>query len=757
MEYSIAAPKRGHYFISEAIFLKPGKFWICFLLLFALCLSLCACSFAPQSGSAPGGTSPSGQKQSSEPVGMGQEARRNVVQRLASTEVKPPEGSNINWIGSLAELDGRLYFKAESLESCRLFSVDLNGGDRQELTAYNGARVQGFGASDHGTLYVLSAPYNETSRRFEYSLQEVDKTGEALRQEPLAGVIREDFMPFWVAAGGDRLFLLGGGSLVTLRAGERLEKEWDLPVDAAAQMAVLADGRLLLGQRDGGRYELCLFDADSGSLSAVSHFDKGSLSLLCGGERWDVYLSDGTSAYGFDLSSGKLEKQFEWLSVGIVGRALLEAPEGGFFAADGNSRLFRMRPVEVEVGEDGEPATMTLVVLDRLFLSPVLEDAILDWNRAHPECMIVVRDYYTGEHGNDWQKELQAQEAARQAMALDIITGGTHPDLFDLSDLNAAALAVGGKLENLYPYLDADPELSRESFYPNVLRAQELRGGLYEVVTNYSLLTATGFASEVGAARSWDELFALAESTSRCQRLFSAEARGRTELLELLTNASGKKLVDWDSGACHFDTPYFLSLLEAAAQLPAQGADPGEYYADQPSPADGDGLLSVNELPQLWLGAAWSRDYGEENCAVVGLPELGSVLLPSGELGTSTLGMASDSAHKAECWAFLRTFYLNPRSYAFSPMQGGLEVSIQEELRQREQEGLADKRPNAEADLRLFAEAFAGADMLYRHDDAVWEIVRSEAERYFAGECSAEDCAGLIQRRAQIYLSEQCG
>ena len=53
--------------------------------------------------------------------------------------------------------------------------------------------------------------------------------------------------------------------------------------------------------------------------------------------------------------------------------------------------------------------------------------------------------------------------------------------LYDLSSLNAASLAVGGKLENLYPYLDADPELSRESFYPNVLKAQEIRGGLYNV------------------------------------------------------------------------------------------------------------------------------------------------------------------------------------------------------------------------------------------------------------------------------------
>ena len=731
------------------------KKWIGWLLLFAVCLSLCACSSAPQGSGAQNGSSRP--KKSSEPVGIVQEAQKNVVQRLASTEIKPPEGENINWISSLAKMDGRLYFKTQSMEGCRLFSTDLNGEDRQELSSYNGEIIQGFAASDHGTLYVLNNPYNEDSRLYEYSLQEIDKTGAAVRTESLGSLIREDFMPFWMAANGDTVFLLGSGYLVALRVGDHLEKIFEREVDPAAMMTVLADGRLLFGERDGGQYALRFLDALSGNVTDAFRFDKGNLNLLCGGERWDVYLSDGTSAYGFDLATGNLEKQFEWLSVGIVGRALLEAPDGGFFAADGNNRLFRMRQVDVEVGESGEPETMTLVVLDRMFMSPVLETAILDWNREHPECMIVVRDYYTGEHSNDWQKEEQAIEDAQKAMAMDIITGGTHPDLFDLSSLNAAALAVGGKLENLYPYLDADPELSRESFYPNVLKAQEIRGGLYEVVTNYSLFTATGFRSELGDARSWDELFSLAANTPRCERLLTAEAWSRMELLQLLTDASGKKLVDWDTGECRFDSPYFLSILAAVTQLPSQAVAPEEYFRVQHSRAEGEGLLTVGEFPDLWLGANAGKEYGEGNCAVVGIPELGNVLKPSSELGTSAMGMAADSKHKDECWAFLRSFYLNPRTSTMSVIQGSLEQSIQRELHQREEEGNAASWPHAEADMRLFADAFTGASVLYRHDDAVWEIVQTEANRYFAGQISAEECAKAIQSRASIYLSEQCG
>ena len=98
-----------------------------------------------------------------------------------------------------------------------------------------------------------------------------------------------------------------------------------------------------------------------------------------------------------------------------------------------------------------------------------------------------------------------------------------------------------------------------------------------------------------------------------------------------------------------------------------------------------------------------------------------------------SMGMAAD---------FLRGFYLNPRTYTMSVIQGSLEQSIQRELHQREEEGNAAYWPHAEADMRLFADAFTGATVLYRHDDAVWEIVQAEAR----GQpllCRSNQCRGV--------------
>ena len=133
-----------------------------------------------------------------------------------------------------------------------------------------------------------------------------------------------------------------------------------------------------------------------------------------------------------------------------------------------------------------------------------------------------------------------------------------------------------------------------------------------------------------------------------------------------------------------------------------------------------------------------------------------SALYPTSATGPAALGMSSSSVHKAECWAFLRQFYLHPMAYGFSGLRGSLEEEIERQLQQRDRDGLTNRWPHAEEDMRLFAAAFTGAAVLARQDGTVQDILRAEAAPFFAGERSAEDCAARIQERVKIYLSEQC-
>ena len=302
---------------------KKIRRMISVLLLAAFCLPLCACSPAPAIG-----TGRAAQ------VEIAKEAKKVIVNRLASTQVQPPDNCNLDWQSGLVPSNGRLYVHAQGIDQPhRICSYDMEGGDLRLLEAYDGETIKGLGASDRGTLYVLNNPYNEASRQFDYVLRELDETGAELQRLSLGGGdYPADFFPFWLQAAGDTVYLLGNGWLSVFSAEGGLHHICDVQTPSSQNMALLPDGRLVLDGWENESFVLTFFDPETRTFGGSIPLEHSG-TLLCGGERWNVYLSDGISVFGLDLASGQLEKQFEWLSVGIVGRELLEAPGEGFFAA----------------------------------------------------------------------------------------------------------------------------------------------------------------------------------------------------------------------------------------------------------------------------------------------------------------------------------------------------------------------------------------------------------------------------------------
>ena len=59
-------------------------------------------------------------------------------------------------------------------------------------------------------------------------------------------------------------------------------------------------------------------------------------------------------------------------------------------------------------------------------------------------------------------------------------------------------------------------------------------------------------------------------------------------------------------------------------------------------------------------------------------------------------------------------------------------------------------------DAQLLLAAIDGAKGLYgAQDEELLGIVNEEAGRFFAGDCTAEQCAAVIQDRVSIYINER--
>ena len=126
-----------------------------------------------------------------------------------------------------------------------------------------------------------------------------------------------------------------------------------------------------------------------------------------------------------------------------------------------------------------------------------------------------------------------------------------------------------GLLEDLWPWIDKDPEISREDLMVRVLEAAEIDGKLYEVTDSFQIRTIAGARSVVGDRYTWtpeDMWEALEKLPEGC---IPMRAKSQSEVLLDLLQMDWSRFVDWKKGSCRFDSKEFRELLAFCGSVPA--------------------------------------------------------------------------------------------------------------------------------------------------------------------------------------------
>lgn len=205
-----------------------------------------------------------------------------------------------------------------------------------------------------------------------------------------------------------------------------------------------------------------------------------------------------------------------------------------------------------------------------------------------------------------------------------------------------------------YPYIDNDPELDRDDFYPNMLEAFELKGGLYELIPSFLIQTVIGRTNEVGSGYSWSmEQYRKYAESSGYKSMFG-EMLSRNYFL---VNAS--LFVNWENNTCDFDSAEFVGICEMAAAVPEKsgvGPDAGEFvswYNEIGSIFNGEQALKYEVIGGSDMDM-YKAMFNEE-ISFIGFPTSkgrGSSIYP-----VLSLGMSSVSKEKDAAWEFLRSFF----------------------------------------------------------------------------------------------------
>ncbi len=449
---------------------------------------------------------------------------------------------------------------------------------------------------------------------------------------------------------------------------------------------------------------------------------------------------------------------------------------------------------------ESEEGILTYAILNPM--SSQMQGHIDYFNRTHEDIQIEVRDY-SDENGVERLLTELALGQVPDIMELHRLGGGlesltTHrkmrregPKAFmtSLSQREGEfwmpyqQMVQKGYLEDLWPYIENDPELGRDALLEGPLKAAEVNGGLYMIFEDFTITTLIGPERLVGSKSGWtlEELQAAFAEMPEGSTILRFNAI-RDEVFFRLLGSSLNQYVDWEMGTCSFDNEGFRNMLTFLAAFPAEleTTVPPEKVDEERfwKIFDGRQMLEAITIDKMYR-MPYIDDFFGERATFVGYPTTdgssGSFFVPQ----DNKLAMSAACQNKEAAWEIMgklvREKYRseNAMRHAHDYSLICIPVNLREyELENRfymklEKGGWTDWRYYVgapmvlprdfvnEDDLQRFDTLVQSTTQIYWPDEELSSIVWESIGPYYAGDRSLEDTIRLVENRVQLYVNEQ--
>lgn len=323
-------------------------------------------------------------------------------------------------------------------------------------------------------------------------------------------------------------------------------------------------------------------------------------------------------------------------------------------------------------------------------------------------------------------------------------------DLIDLEGLNVQRLAARGLLEDLAPYVDRSEAFGRSDFVDGLLDAYTCGGILAGIPEEYKIYTVVGSRAQLEnkAGLTLEELLSVMD---RYPGAKAFDGVTREEVMQYIVMFNEDTFIDWDSGACHFDSEEFKAVLEYVSRFPDEVVSGKEEDTLSARIQNGEVLFMIAELyPSIAFGG-YDEIFGED-AACIGFPTAdgrgGHILV-----GSEAYAIAAVSEHKESAWGFIEKVLTQEKEgfykdfhISYPAMKKVLEERARSAMRKW---GLT--RDDLNAVLELIPEAIPFFSV---GDDEIIKIITEEAPAYYSGQKGIDDVAGIIQNRVQLYVDE---
>lgn len=649
-----------------------------------------------------------------------------------------------------------------------LWVLEQNMGSSEDMMNSTNASSILEAASSARVWRQLSADGSQELARIDTAQMAGDRSVSASRVDEAGNV--------YLASGSTVTVLDGTGkTLFTCKGQEDILRL--IPLSGGAVGALTAN-------IDGAR-TVTPIDLEAQSWGAPCPLTGSASKIYPGNDTYEFLYISGDSLYGWPKGGTGPQKVLSWSASGIdCGQVYTMSclPDGRAAALLWDDSAY---PAASDIAiltptDEDALAGRQVLTLATMGMSSETRAMVMNFNRTNKDYFIEIQDYSEFNTPDD-------ASAGLTKLNTEILTG-KMPDLLDVTDaLPLRQYAAKGYLEDLWPYIESDPDLGRESVMERALQSAEIDGRLYQVFSSFSLDTLVGPSAIVGDRTGWslpDLKAAMEKMPPDCGIVGQNETR--SSIFASLFSRNLDSFVDWDTGTASFDSPAFREILEFCASFPAQPGASDDGLDAKTRAVEGRQLLLFGRVSSL-TSVKIDRELFDGDVTYVGYPD-GQGIPARFATGLETgggLALSSACKDKEGAWSFLRRTLLPtgldffPSGFPISRTDFDAAVARDMEVEYATDEngeiitdengepvllnmgrGLLggrwiDLMPITQADYDQAMDLYENAGPLLRQDKNIYNIVQECVGGYFAGDRTLDDTIGAIQNRVALYLNEQ--
>lgn len=474
------------------------------------------------------------------------------------------------------------------------------------------------------------------------------------------------------------------------------------------------------------------------------------------------YFSTDNYIYQYDTQTGQFRELFCLRDYGITvnGYTAFGAEDGVYYIVNETGDYIKetdetKQVIGLELAAiSGVPAKEIQPreeIVMATFSEPYLKyrEPIMRFNKYNPDYYVTVKCYYDREE----------YDTAQQNFYNDLITG-KGADIFwvDNYNVNIKNLSEKGAIADLYEYMDADEELGREDFISNILASMEYDGKLYALSPTFSLETLSGKASLLEEYSQWD-FNALYDLMEKYPDACLVSPWNQDSALRSFAGWAMDSFYDEVTGECFFDSQEFVKLLEIIETLPT-GYD---YSTPMQELIRDDMVLLYHTSITNCTAIKWTDVYfGDEEIRYIGYPATGSGAII---IYNYLIAMSAQSEKKQGAWEFIKSYFMEDyqkNSYNLPVIQQYFDEMLEEEMAECDYDSAGDVYGTTiKGEVLTIEQAQTMRDLVAsavktnEFDKDIYNIIVEETQSFLAGQKSAQEAAGIIQDRVQLYIDEK--